>query len=533
MYQISNIYVLAAFGTLGGMLFGFDISSMSAWIGSEQYLEYFDHPDSNKQGGITASMSAGSFVGSIAAGYLCDRLGRRGILKVASVIWIIGAALQCSAQNVVHLIIGRIVSGLAIGITSSQVCVFLAELAPANIRGRIVGMQQWAVDWGILLMYLISYGCSSTIPGPSAFRIAWGIQAIPGLILGISLFFFPESPRWLASKDRWDECIDVLALLHGNGDKESPIVLAELDEVREAAAVAAASKDLGYMGLVGPKMWFRTLIGVSAQVWQQLLGGNVMLYYIVYIFEMAGEGGNAGLTSAIIQYVIFLVTTGGVLPIIDRFGRRPLLIYGAMICCVLHFTVGALMASYGEHVQSVNGNSILKLEITNPAAAKGIISCCYIFVGIYGMTWAPVGWIYASEVFPITYRAKGVGVAAAGNWIFNLALAMFVPPAFTNITWETYMIFGTFCAFISIHVFFFYPETAGKSLEEIEYVFESKVPAWRSAKIGGTFEDRIQAVEQKRGVDGEATHEETSSAPHFEKETAPRDHGSTTHTEMV
>lgn len=212
-----------------------------------------------------------------------------------------------------------------VGITSSQVCVYLAELAPAPIRGRVVGIQQWAIDWGILIMYLISYGCSTSIAGPTAFRIAWGIQAIPGIILGVSLFFFPESPRWLASKDRWDECIYNLAHLHGGGDRESPVVLAELDEVREAAAVAAESKDLGYMGLVGPNMWFRTLTGVSAQVWQQLLGGNVMLYYIVYIFQMAGQGGNSSLTSAIIQYVIFLVTTGGVLPIIDRFGRRPLL----------------------------------------------------------------------------------------------------------------------------------------------------------------------------------------------------------------
>lgn len=534
MYRIWNIYALAAFGTLGGMLFGFDVSSMSAWIGSEQYLEYFGHPDSNKQGGITASMSAGSFIGSLAAGWLCDRLGRRGVLKVASVIWVIGAALQCSAQNVAHLIVGRIVSGLSIGITSSQVCVYLAELAPADIRGRIVGIQQWAIDWGILIMYLISYGCSTSIAGPSAFRIAWGIQAVPGIILGLSLFFFPESPRWLASKDRWDECIYNLAHLHGGGDTESPVVLAELDEVREAAAVAAASKDLGYMGLVAPNMWFRTLTGVSAQVWQQLLGGNVMLYYIVYIFQMAGQGGNSSLTSAIIQYVIFLVTTGGVLPIIDRFGRRPLLIYGALICCVLHFVVGAIMATYGQHVSSVDGNENLRLEITDTSAAKGIIACCYIFVGVYGATWAPVGWIYASEVFPITYRAKGVGIAAAGNWIFNLALAMFVPPAFTNITWQTYMIFGTFCAVIAIHVFFFYPETAGKSLEEIEYVFASKTPAWRSAKVGGTFEDRVHAVEQKRGTEvGEAIHEEGPVAAQSEKETSPREQGTTTHTEAV
>lgn len=189
-------------------------------------------------------------------------------------------------------------------------------------------------------MYLISYGCSVSIAGPTAFRIAWAIQAVPGLVLGSSLFFFPESPRWLASKDRWDECIDTLAHLHGGGDRESPVVLAEIDEVREAAAVAAASKDLGYLGLFAPGMWFRTLTGVSAQVWQQLLGGNVMLYYIVYIFEMAGEGGNAGLTSAIIQYVIFLVTTGGVLPFVDRVGRRPLLSKCRPFpCLVLVYTI--------------------------------------------------------------------------------------------------------------------------------------------------------------------------------------------------
>ncbi|KAK2599423.1 hypothetical protein N8I77_011177 [Diaporthe amygdali] len=510
MYRIWNIYVLAGFGTIGGALFGFDVSSMSAWIGSKQYLEFFGHPNSDTQGGITASMSAGSFIGSLLAGWLCDLMGRRGILQVASVIWVIGAAVQCSAQNIAHLIVGRIISGLAIGITSSQVCVYLAELAPANIRGRIVGVQQWAIDWGILIMYLISYGCSVSVSGPAAFRIAWGVQGIPGVILGVSLFFFPESPRWLASKDRWDECIDVLAGLHAGGDRESAVVLAELDEVREAANLAAESKDLGYMGLLAPNMWFRTLTGVSAQVWQQLLGGNVMLYYIVYIFQMAGQGGNSGLTSAIIQYVIFLVTTGGVLPVIDRVGRRTLLIYGAIIACLLHFIVGALMASYGHAVDSIDGNEILKWEITSTAAAKGVIACCYIFVGVYGITWAPVAWIYASEVFPLRYRAKGVGVSAAGNWIFNLALAFFVPPAFTNIQWKTYMIFGTFCAVMTVHVFFFYPETAGKSLEEIDDVFESKTPAWRTGQLG-TFQDRLQEVERKQG-DVETTHEEAPSA---------------------
>jgi hypothetical protein len=176
----------------------------------------------------------------------------------------------------------------AVGICSSQVCVYLAELAPSRIRGRVVGIQQWAIEWGILIMYLISYGCSVRVQGPAAFRIAWGVQGVPGLVLGTALLFFPESPRWLATKDRWDECLDILANLHAGGDKEDPVVLAELEEVKEAARLAAEEKEVGFFGLFGPKVWKRTLCGVSVQIWQQLLGGNVMLYYLVYIFEMAG-----------------------------------------------------------------------------------------------------------------------------------------------------------------------------------------------------------------------------------------------------
>ncbi|KAK7432304.1 hypothetical protein QQZ08_001251 [Neonectria magnoliae] len=515
MYRIWNIYALAAIGTIGGMLFGFDISSMSAWIGSDQYLEYFNHPGSTEQGGITASMSAGSFVGALAAGVLADRFGRRKALMIACGFWIVGAVVQCSAQNVGHLIGGRIISGLAVGITSSQVLVYLAELAPSEIRGRVVGIQQWSIEWGILIMYLISYGCSINIDGPSAFRIAWGIQAIPGLILFIGLLFFPESPRWLASHDRWEEAHFNLANLHAGGDMDSPVVIAEMEEVREAVRISKESKDIGYLGLFAPKIWKRTMVGVSVQIWQQLLGGNVMLYYLVYIFNMAGMSGNVALTSSIIQYVIFLVTTGAVLPFIDRLGRRWLLIVGAVLCGILHFASGAVMAAYGHHVDSVDGNEILKWSISG-APAKGVIALAYIFVGVYGLTWAPVAWIYCAEVFPLKYRAKGVGLSAAGNWIFNLALAFFVPPAFTNIQWKTYMIFGTFCIAMTFHAFFTYPETSRKTLEEVDLLFDANIPAWRSAKAGVTFEEKVEEAKRTGGLknleddEEKAAHAETA-----------------------
>lgn len=137
-------------------------------------------------------------------------------------------------------------------------------------------------------MYLISYGCSVTIKSATAFRIAWGIQAVPGAVLFAALFFFPESPRWLANHDRWEECHEILANLHAKGDKSNAVVIAELEEVRDAVRIANESKDIGYLGLFAPGVWKRTMVGVSVQIWQQLLGGNVMLYYLVYIFNMAG-----------------------------------------------------------------------------------------------------------------------------------------------------------------------------------------------------------------------------------------------------
>ncbi|PLB37502.1 sugar porter family MFS transporter [Aspergillus candidus] len=509
MYRISNIYALACFGTIGGALFGFDISSMSAWIGAPQYLEYFDSPDSNLQGGITASMSAGSFVGAIAAGFICDYVGRRMVLIIACCIWIVGAVVQLSAQNVTHLVAGRVVSGLSVGITSSQVCVYLAELAPARIRGRIVGIQQWAIEWGILIMYLISYGCTQGMgdSDPAAFRIAWGVQAIPAIILLCALPFFPESPRWLAGQERYEESLDTLALLHGNGDRAHPEVQVEWAEVQEAVRLARESKDISFFSLFGPKIWMRTLCGVSVQVWQQLLGGNVAMYYVVYIFQMADMTGNTTLYSSAIQYVIFLVTTGFILPLIDRLGRRKLLLFGSVACMVLHYAIAGVMATYGTPVDDVNGNANLKLVIKG-APGKAVISLSYIFTGIYGLTWAPTAWVYCSEVFPLKYRAKGVGLSAAGNWIFNFALAYFVAPAFTNIQWKTYIIFGVFCTVMTFHVYFLYPETARKTLEEVDEMFDQNVPAWRSHEMGDKFGEQVERQRQQTEKTGDVVHSE-------------------------
>ena len=167
------------------------------------------------------------------------------------------------------LAVGRIINGLSVGICSAQVPVYISELAPPSMRGRLVGFQQWAITWGILIMFFICYGCSF-LSGSAAFRLPWGLQMIPAILLGFSLFFLPESPRWLAKKDRWEEAKDVLTLVHGKGDPNSPWVAREMNEIRDVVEFERANSDVTYLELVKPRMINRTAIGVFTQIWSQL-----------------------------------------------------------------------------------------------------------------------------------------------------------------------------------------------------------------------------------------------------------------------
>lgn len=186
------------------------------------------------------------------------------------------------------LITGRIIAGLCVGAASSLVPVYQSEIAPKEIRGRVVALQQWAITWGILIQFFVQYG-ASTIGGgannplqsTAAFRIPWGVQMVPAIILFVGLFFFPKSPRWLASKDRWEEAIRVLAILHGGGDINHPKVLAEYKEIEEALRMERDEAVSSLRALTEPRMLRRVVLGMSVQTWSQLSGINFMMYYVV------------------------------------------------------------------------------------------------------------------------------------------------------------------------------------------------------------------------------------------------------------
>ncbi|OAA66997.1 major facilitator superfamily transporter glucose [Niveomyces insectorum RCEF 264] len=505
---IGNIYLITGIAVIGGSLFGFDIASLSAVLTTNQYKCYFnDGPDgptfngkptcsgltSLRQGGVTASMSAGSWLGSLVSGYLTDRLGRKTAIMIGCIVWIVGSILICASQNVGMLIVGRIINGLAVGIESAQVPVYVSEMSQPSLRGRVVAAQQWAITWGILIMFYISYGCSfiggdpATAYNPASFRVPWGLQMIPAILLFIGMYFLPESPRWLAKHDRWEECKAVLTLVHGKGDPNSPFARAEFAEIREVVEFEAANRDATYWELFTPKMLNRTLIGLFTQIWSQLTGMNVMMYYISYIFAMTGYSGNANLLASSIQYVINVVMTLPALFWIDRYGRRNAMLVGAFFMMIWMYANGAIMATYGVVVPGgINGTRAESMSVSG-AAGKGLIACTYLFVASYAPTWGPASWIYPPELYPLRLRGLGVSLATSGNWAFNTALGLFTPVAFQNIMWKTYIMFGVFCTAMLIHVFFLFPETAGKTLEETTEMFEDPTgfpylgtPAWKT-----------------------------------------------------
>lgn len=479
--NITNIYFIASISTISGLMFGFDISSMSAYLSQDAYLRYFNSPGSTMQGFITSSMALGSFFGCLVASSVSEPFGRRASLMICAWLWMIGAAIQSSSQNRAQLIIGRIISGLGVGFGTSVAPVYGSELSPRKVRGLIGGMFQASVTLGILVMFFICFGLSY-IDGVAAFRIGWGIQIIPGLMLAIGLFFIPESPRWLAKHGYWEEAEQIIADVNAKGDRENVDVQIEISEIKEQLLIEENAKAFSFIKLFSKKYFPRTIVAISAQTWQQFTGINVMMYYIVYIFEMAGMTGNTNLISSAIQYVLNFGCTVVALFLVDKVGRRRLLLGGAVLMIIWQFAVAGILATYSVPYPDSGSSSVtIKIPETHKAAARGVIASCYLFVCSYAFSWGIVVWAYCSEVWgDSASRQRGAALSTASNWIFNFAIAMFTPVSFANINWRTYIIYAACCVAMLVQVFFFFPETKGKRLEEIDQLWVDKIPAWRT-----------------------------------------------------
>ncbi|CAK9438541.1 uncharacterized protein LODBEIA_P27650 [Lodderomyces beijingensis] len=480
--KIYNVYFVACISTIAGMMFGFDISSMSAFIGTDSYMNYFDSPGADMQGFITSSMPLGSFFGAILSSFVSEPFGRRISLLACAFFWMVGAAVQSSSQNRAQLIIGRIISGVGVGFGSSVATIYGAELAPRKVRGFIGGMFQFAVTLGIMIMFYISYGLGQ-INGQASFRIAWGIQIVPGLLLFFGVMLIPESPRWLAKQGQWEKAEFIVSKVQAKGDREAPEVLIEISEIKDQILIEESAKSTSYATLFTKKYIKRTFTACFAQIWQQLTGMNVMMYYIVYLFMMAGKTGNTNLVASSIQYVLNTVCTIPALFVVDRIGRRPLLMGGAIFMMIFQFGLAGILGAHAvPWPDSPNPTVTIKIPEDNKSASHGAIACAYLFVVGFASTWGVTTWVWVAEAWGDNRIAqRGNSLATAANWIMNFAIAMYTPSGFKSISWKTYIIYGVFCLCMLIHVYVGFPETRGKRLEEIGQMWDENVPAWRSA----------------------------------------------------
>lgn len=467
--------------TVGGTMFGFDISSMSAFLSQKYYLEFFNSPGSVQQGLITSSMAAGSFLGAIISSYISDRIGRRVTLFFSSLLWIIGAIIQCSCRNLGQLIVGRIIAGTGIGFSSSVAPMYCSEVSPVSYRGIIGGGYQLAITFGIMVMFYISFGCSY-INGVGSFRLAWGLQMIPGIVLFVGVHFLPESPRWLANHGKLEEAVEILEKINKKEDKES--FIKEVEELKISLEIFETSEQVTYFDIFRKKNIKSTMVCLSAQIWNQLTGFNAMMYYIVYIFKMVGNSLNSELVSSSIEYVIFFVVTLFSLPLTEKVGRRRLMLIGGSLMMSWLFIVGALFAVYSVPIESLSSETVnIIIPPNHKTIGKVIMACIYLFVATFASTWAVVSWVYCSEVVPSRTRSKVALLGTACNWAMNFALALYTPSAFKNISWKTYFIFGTFCGAMTINCFLTYPETKGRTLEEIDIIFQKGIPAWKTTLV--------------------------------------------------
>ncbi|KAI3404922.2 HGT1 [Candida oxycetoniae] len=506
-----NVYFMALISTVSGMMFGFDISSMSAFIGSSHYLRYFNSPPADVQGLITSSMALGSFFGSLASSFVSEPFGRRFSLMICSCLWMIGSAVQSSSQNRAQLIAGRIISGVGVGFGSSVAPIYGAEVSPRRRRGLINGLFQLSITVGIMIMFYASYGFGQ-INGVASFRIAWAFQIVPGIVLFLGCFFIPESPRWLAKQNQWEKAELIVAKIQAKGDKENSDVLIEIAEIKEQLLQEEASKSIGYSTLFKKKFIRRTFTAIFAQIWQQMTGMNVIMYYIVYIFQMTGFSGNANLIASSINYVLNVVCTLPGLYLFDKVGRRPLLIAGAIMMMIFQFGLTGILGAYTEPYDDPSSTIVtIRIPDGNTNASRAAVACSYLFVCSFAMTWGIGIWVYCAEIWGDSrISQRGNSISTAANWALNFAIAMYSPSGFQNISWRVYIIYGVFCLCMAIHVYFGFPETRGKRLEEIGQMWDEKVPAWRSSSWQPTIPSSVEneiarkvSIEQKVSGSGE------------------------------
>jgi len=433
----SRLFRATLSGALGGLLFGFDTVVISGAIDALVRL----YGLSPQYKGFTVAIGlVGTVIGELGAGHVGQRLGSRETLRITALLYV-ASALGCGlAWNWTSFLIFRFVGGLGIGASSVLGPVYIAELAPAKWRGRLVATFQFNVVFGIMLAYISNYAIRTMHLGAMEWRWQVGIATLPALVFLSLLFGIPRSPRWLASRNQMDEALAVLRIV---GD---PAPEAELADIQASLAQEHAT---AHERVFQWKYRYPLFLAISIGAFNQLAGINAILYYLNNIFAAAGFNQISSDQQAIaIGATNFLFTIVG-MSLIDKLGRKTLLLIGAAGCASCLAGVAWVFATHSHP------GALLWLLVT--------------FISFFSVSQGAVIWVYIGEVFPTSVRAKGQGVGSASHWFMNALIAQMFPVVVTMMSTATpFVFFAAMTAVQFLVVLFVYPETKGQTLEQLQ-----------------------------------------------------------------
>jgi len=439
------VYLATAVAALGGMLFGYDIGVISGAI-------LFVKKDFSLSPGleeiVVSSVLLGSLIGAIAGGMLADRWGRRKLLIITAIVFGSGAIGAALAPDTAWLIVARVIAGIAIGVASFVAPLYISEIAPVAIRGKLVSVNQVALTSGIVISYLIDYAFADA----QAWRWMFALAVVPAAAFGIGLLFIPESPRWLVGCGLADKARAVLRRIRAPDQVE-----AELSEIQHSAEQQKAN----WTELLSPLLRPAMIVGVGLAVAQQITGINTVIYYAPTIFKFAGlSSASVAILASVGVGIVNVILTIVAMQLIDRVGRRPLL----------------LVSLAGMSLSLIVLGVAFKLPQLSGSLGWIAVTSLMLYVGSFAVGLGPVFWLILSEIYPLRIRGRAMSVGTVANWSANLIVAL----SFLTLTQvmgksATFWLYGIVSIGAWLFAFFLVPETKGKTLEQIE-------AHWRAGK---------------------------------------------------
>ncbi|KAF8806340.1 general substrate transporter [Phlegmacium glaucopus] len=466
--QLFLILLVAFMGSLSN---GFDGSVMGAVNGMNQYLQYFNIDGQDAGGGVGTTTaiifgiySIGGLVGVVIAGPVTDTFGRRGGMALGSVIIIMGAIIITAAKDVAYLLSGRFFLGFGVAISASAAPAYVVEMSPPQWRGRLTGLYNTFYYSGSILCTGVSVA-TGRLNSTRSWRVPLAIQIVPAAILLIFAFLLPESPRWLISVGRKEEARRILARYHGNDNPDAPLVLFEWKEFEEAVKLNASDKRWwDYSELVNTRnARYRTFMMLLMSFFGQW-SGNGLGYFLTILFKNAGANTqNQRLTLNFVNTVVSAIGALIGTALTDRVGRRTMWFWGTLASAGTLAIVTGCTAKWGA-------------SGANPSGANAAIAFIFLFGFVYSLTYTPLQALYPAECFDYNTRAKGMALCG-----FAVSCASFVntyagPIALGRITWHYYIVYVVWDLFECVVIWFCAIETKGRTLEELNEIFEDKNP---------------------------------------------------------